>query len=100
MTALDGKAGQFLALHHGSAPLLQPNAWDVGSARVLESLGFDAIATTSGGVAATLGRLGGLGTRGGGLGHGEQLAHGFDIPVAPDTENGFADDPAGVAETV
>jgi 2-methylisocitrate lyase-like PEP mutase family enzyme len=100
MTALDGKAGQFLALHHGSAPLLQPNAWDVGSARLLESRGFDAIATTSGGFAATLGRLDGSVTRDEALGHGEQLAHAVDIPVAADTENGFADDPAGVAETV
>ncbi len=100
MTPLDGKAGRFLALHHGTRPLLQPNAWDVGSARLLESLGFAAIATTSSGFAATLGRLDGSVTRDEALGHGEQLAHAVDIPVAADTEDGFADDPAGVAETV
>jgi 2-methylisocitrate lyase-like PEP mutase family enzyme len=100
MSMLDGKAGRFLALHHGSRPLLQPNAWDVGSARLLESLGFDAIATTSGGFAATLGRLDGSVTREEALAHGNQLAHAVDVPVAADTENGFADDPAGVAETI
>ncbi len=40
MTPLTGKAGRFLALHGGERPLLQPNAWDVGSARLLEALGF------------------------------------------------------------
>ena len=53
------KAEHFLALHHGDAPLLMPNPWDIGSARILESLGFQALATTSSGYAATLGRLDG-----------------------------------------
>jgi 2-methylisocitrate lyase-like PEP mutase family enzyme len=101
MAALEGKAGRFLALHGaGGRPLLQPNAWDAGSARVLESLGFEAIATTSSGFAATLGRLDGTVTRDEALEHGRQLAAAVDIPVAADTENGFADDPAGVAELV
>jgi 2-methylisocitrate lyase-like PEP mutase family enzyme len=100
MTTLEGKAGRFLALHHGSRPLLQPNAWDVGSAKVLASLGFEAIATTSSGFAATLGRLDGSVTRDEALGHGAQLAEAVAVPVSADTENGFADDPAGVAETV
>ena len=100
MTALQGKAGQFLALHHGNRPLLQPNAWDVGSARLLASLGFEAIATTSSGFAASLGRLDGSVTRDEALGHCAQLAAAVDVPVAADTEDGFADDPAGVAETV
>jgi 2-methylisocitrate lyase-like PEP mutase family enzyme len=97
---LEGKAGRFLALHHGSRPLLQPNAWDVGSARLLESLGFEAVATTSSGFAATLGRLDGSVTRGESLGHAEHLARAVTVPVAADTENGFADDPIGVARTV
>ena len=100
MTTLEGTAGRFLALHHRGHPLLQPNAWDVGSARLLESLGFEAIATTSSGFAATLGRLDGSVTRDEALGHGAQLAGAVAVPVAADTENGFADDPAGVAETV
>jgi len=100
VATLTGKAGRFLELHQRGRPLLQPNAWDVGSARLLESLGFEAIATTSGGFAATLGRLDGSVSRAEALGHGEQLAQAVDVPVAADTENGFADDPAGVAEMV
>jgi 2-methylisocitrate lyase-like PEP mutase family enzyme len=97
---LTGMAGRFLALHHDARPLLQPNAWDVGSAKVLVALGFEAIATTSSGFAATLGRLDGNVTREEAIGHAAQLAAALDVPVAADTENGFADDPAGVAETV
>jgi 2-methylisocitrate lyase-like PEP mutase family enzyme len=98
---LEGKAGRFLDLHGaGGRPLLQPNAWDAGSARLLESLGFEAVATTSSGFAATLGRLDGTVARDESLEHGRQLAAAVDIPVAADTENGFADDPAGVAEMV
>jgi 2-methylisocitrate lyase-like PEP mutase family enzyme len=87
-------------LHHGEGPLLQPNAWDVGSARLLVTLGFEAIATTSSGFAATLGRLDGSVTRDEAIGHGAALAAAVEVPVAADTENGFADDPPGVAETV
>ncbi len=100
MTTLNGKAAAFLALHHGDRPLLQPNAWDVGSARLLASLGFEAVATTSSGHAATLGRLDGTVTREEALAHSEQLAVAVEVPVAADTENCFADDVAGVAETV
>jgi 2-methylisocitrate lyase-like PEP mutase family enzyme len=97
---LRGVAGQFLELHVPGAPLVQPNAWDAGSARVLEWLGFQAIATTSSGFAATLGRLDGDATREEVLHHCEALAAAVSIPVAADTENGFADDPDGVADTV
>lgn len=97
---LEGAAGRFLALHHGGRPLVMPNAWDVGSARLLESLGFAAIATTSSGFAATLGRLDGAATRDEVLAHATAVASAVAIPVSADTENGFADDPASVAETV
>jgi 2-methylisocitrate lyase-like PEP mutase family enzyme len=90
----------FLSLHVKGQPLLQPNAWDAGSARMLASLGFAAIATTSSGFAATLGRRDGHVTRDEALAHCRALAESVDIPVAADTENGFADDPDGVAETV
>jgi len=100
MADLDGKAGQFLALHKPGEPLLQPNAWDAGSARILAALGFKAIATTSSGFAATLGRLDGSVTRDEVLDHCRDLASAVDIPVAADTENGFADDPDGVADLV
>jgi len=94
------KAQRFLALHHGDQPLLMPNPWDVGSARVLASMGFSALATTSSGFAATLGRADGAVTRDEAIGHARWLAEAVDIPVSADLENCFADDPAGVAETV
>jgi 2-methylisocitrate lyase-like PEP mutase family enzyme len=100
MATLTGKASRFLALHRAGDPLLQPNAFDAGSARLLVSLGFKAIATTSSGFAATLGRLDGQVTRAEVLAHGAALATAVEVPVAADTENGFADDPAGVADTV
>ena len=53
------RAEVFLARHHGPGPLLLPNPWDAGSAKLLASLGFCALATTSSGAAATLGRLDG-----------------------------------------
>jgi 2-methylisocitrate lyase-like PEP mutase family enzyme len=90
----------FLELHHGDRPLLQPNAWDAGSAKLLAALGFQAIATTSSGFAATLGRLDGSVTRDELLAHCRHLVAAVDIPVAADGENGYADDPAGVAATI
>jgi 2-methylisocitrate lyase-like PEP mutase family enzyme len=93
------RAERFLALHHESAPLLLPNAWDVGSARLLEWLGFDAVATTSSGFAATLGRLDGDAGRDASIAHAAALAAATSLPVSADFENGFAHDPDGVAET-
>jgi 2-methylisocitrate lyase-like PEP mutase family enzyme len=93
-------AERFLALHHGDGPLLLPNPWDAGSAKVLASLGFQALATTSSGFAATLGRLDGSVTRDEALEHAASIVAATDLPVSADLENGFADDPAGVAETV
>jgi 2-methylisocitrate lyase-like PEP mutase family enzyme len=77
-----------------------PNAWDRGSARLLASLGFDALATTSSGFAATLGRLDGSVTRDEAIAHGAALAGATDAPVSADLENGFADGPDQVAVTV
>jgi 2-methylisocitrate lyase-like PEP mutase family enzyme len=100
MTDHAGKARQFLELHHGQEPLLLPNPWDVGSARLLAWLGFQALATTSSGFAATLGRLDGSVTRDEALGHAAEIVAATELPVSADLENGFADDPAGVAETM
>ena len=77
-----------------------PNAWDPGSARLLASLGFDAIATTSGGFAATRARLDGSMTRDEVLAHVADLAVGTELPLNADLENCFADDPDGVAATI
>jgi 2-methylisocitrate lyase-like PEP mutase family enzyme len=94
------KADLFRALHEGPEPLLLPNPWDVGSAKLLASLGFAALATTSSGFAATLGRLDGSVTRDEAIAHGAELAAATSLPVSADLENAFADEPAGVAETI
>jgi 2-methylisocitrate lyase-like PEP mutase family enzyme len=94
------RSDAFLALHRAGEPLLLPNPWDIGSARVLASLGFAALATTSSGFAATLGRLDGSVTALEALQHAELLVRATLLPVSADLENGFADDPDGVAATV
>jgi 2-methylisocitrate lyase-like PEP mutase family enzyme len=94
------KAEMFRALHEGPEPLLLPNPWDVGSAKLLTWLGFAALATTSSGFAATLGRLDGSVTREEALAHAAELAAATSLPVSADLENAFADEPAGVAETI
>jgi 2-methylisocitrate lyase-like PEP mutase family enzyme len=94
------QATRFLALHKGSRPLLLPNPWDPGSAKLLADLGYQALATTSGGFAGTLGRLDGSVSRDEAIAHATAIVAAVDIPVSADLENCFADDPAGVAKTV
>src|ERR1700730_2037773 len=94
------KAELFRALHEGPEPLLLPNPWDAGSAKLLASLGFAALATTSSGFAATLGRLDGSVTRDEALAHAAQVAAATSLPVSANLENAFADEPDGVAETI
>ncbi|MBV9919067.1 MAG: isocitrate lyase/phosphoenolpyruvate mutase family protein [Solirubrobacterales bacterium] len=94
------KAERFLARHRPGDPLLLPNAWDAGSAKLLAAVGFEALATTSSGHAATLGQLDGTVTREQALAHAEQIVRATDLPVSADLENCYADDPDGVAETV
>jgi 2-methylisocitrate lyase-like PEP mutase family enzyme len=89
-----------LDLHRPGDPLLLPNPWDLGSARLLASLGFAALATTSSGFAASLGREDGSVTRDEALAHAAMIAAATGLPVSADLENAFADDPAGVARTV
>jgi 2-methylisocitrate lyase-like PEP mutase family enzyme len=93
-------AARFLALHRPGQPLLLPNPWDLGSARILASLGFEALATTSSGFAATLGLPDGAVTRDQAIGHAALIARTTPLPVSADLENGYADDPQGVADTV
>lgn len=90
----------FLDLHTPGRPLLMPNPWDAGSARILAALGFRALATTSSGFAASLGRPDMAVTRDEALAHAAAIVAAVDVPVSADLENCFADDPAGVAETV
>lgn len=90
----------FAELHARDRLFLLPNAWDAGSARILASLGFEAIATTSSGHAATLGRRDYEVRLEEALEHARLLAAAVAIPVSCDFENGFADEPAAVAEHV
>lgn len=94
------KARIFLELHRPGDPLVMPNPWDLGSAKLLQAAGFAALATTSGGFAASLGRLDGSVSREEALAHASAIASSVDVPVSADLENCFADDPTGVADTV
>ncbi len=100
MSAQRDKAERFRALHEAPGAFVIPNPWDVGSARLLEGLGFSALATTSSGFAQSLGRLDGSVTLEEKLGHCRALAAATAIPISADLENGFADDPAGAARTI
>jgi 2-methylisocitrate lyase-like PEP mutase family enzyme len=90
----------FLDLHRPGRPLLAPNPWDLGSAKVLAHLGFEALATTSSGLATALGVLDGAVDRETTLDHARAVAEATALPVTVDLEDGHADDPAGVAETI
>ncbi len=99
MTQIE-KAHRFRALHEGGGVLLMPNPWDAGSARVLEHLDFDALATSSAACAGTLGRRDGGITRDETLAHARLIVQATRLPVSADLENGFDASPAGVAETI
>jgi 2-methylisocitrate lyase-like PEP mutase family enzyme len=100
MTSQTEKAARFLDLHRPGDPLLMPNPWDQGSAKLLASLGFQALATTSSGFAATLGRLDGAVSRDEALAHAAAIVTATELPVSADLESGFGDNPGSVARTV
>jgi 2-methylisocitrate lyase-like PEP mutase family enzyme len=85
---------------HASGCFVIPNPWDVGSARYLQSLGFKALATTSSGFAWSQGRPDASTPREAVLAHLQEIVAATDVPVNADFENGYAPDPAGVAESV
>jgi 2-methylisocitrate lyase-like PEP mutase family enzyme len=89
----------FRQLHEGGCFVL-PNPWDIGSAKYLQALGFKAIATTSAGFAFSRGLADGAVGRDLMLAHIRELVEATDLPVNADFENGYADDPEGVAENV
>jgi 2-methylisocitrate lyase-like PEP mutase family enzyme len=91
-------AQRFLELHRPGEPLLMPNPWDAGSAKLFASLGFQALATTSSGFAATLGRLDGTVTRHEALEHSATIVAVTELPVSADLENLFADTVSEVSE--
>jgi len=94
------KATRFRELHQRSSAFIIPNPWDIGSARLLEHLGFEALATTSVGCAFSLGK------RDHGVSRDEMMAYvagmvaATNVPVSADLENGFGDDPETVATTI
>jgi 2-methylisocitrate lyase-like PEP mutase family enzyme len=93
------KAEAFRAMHEGE-PFVIPNPWDAGSARVLQALGFKALATTSSGFAFTLGRDDGSVTLEEAVGHATIVAGATDIPVSVDLENGYGPDPEDAAGAI
>ena len=92
------KAKRFQALHESCFVIA--NAWDAGSARILAGLGFQALATSSGAHAGTLGRRDGMVTRDEALDHARAIVEATDLPVSADLERCFADEPAAAAETI
>ena len=100
MTTQAGKAEAFRALHARTQAFIIPNPWDVGTARMLTKLGFEALATTSAGFAFSAGLQDNQVGREKMLAHVAQVAAATDLPVSADLENGFGDDPNTVAETI
>jgi 2-methylisocitrate lyase-like PEP mutase family enzyme len=98
VTAADKRAA-FRQLHEAGCFVL-PNPWDVGSAGLLQHLGFKALASTSAGMAWAMGRADGAVSLDEVLAHLSSLAHATDLPLNADFENGFADAPADVARHV
>lgn len=96
------KAERFRALHARPGAFVIPNPWDAGTARVLSALGFEALTTTSAGLALTLGRPDGAGmvTRAEALANAKAIVDATDLPVAADLENGYGDSPEAAAETI
>jgi len=99
MSTQDERIAAFRRLHQ-SGTFVIPNPWDLGSARLLEMLGFSALATTSSGFAWTRGRPDNGVTRDEALEHMRLVAQGVGVPVNADFEGGFAVDPDGVAANV
>jgi 2-methylisocitrate lyase-like PEP mutase family enzyme len=97
--SVQSKRAAFRALHERGCFVL-PNPWDAGSARMLESMGFKALASTSSGYAWSLGRPDGGVARGGTLAYLRMLVEATGLPVNADFEDGYARDPQGVAESV
>jgi 2-methylisocitrate lyase-like PEP mutase family enzyme len=94
------KAHAFRALHHRDHAFIIPNPWDVGTARLLAHLGFEALATTSAGFAFSAGQRDGTIGRDGMIEHIARIAGATHLPVSADLENGFGDSPEAAAETI
>ncbi len=94
------KGKLFRALHHREGAFIIPNPWDIGTARLLAHLGFEALATTSAGYAFSIGQRDGTLSRDQTIEHAAAIVSATDLPVSADLENGFGDSPESVAETI
>ena len=94
------KAAAFRALHTRSGAFVIPNPWDAGSAKILTHVGFEALATTSAGLAFALGRSDGAVSREETLANARAIVEATHLPVSADLENGFGHSPEKVAETI
>lgn len=94
------KAERFRALHERPGAFVIPNPWDAGTARILAGLGFEALTTTSAGLAFTLGRRDGQVSRDEALANARAILEATDLPVAADLENGYGHAPEAAAETI
>lgn len=100
MSTTTEKSTAFAALHARPGAFVIANAWDAGSARMLEALGFEALATSSGAAAGVLGRRDGQITRGEALAHAHAIVAAVTLPVSADLENGFGDSADDAATTI
>jgi 2-methylisocitrate lyase-like PEP mutase family enzyme len=94
------KAERFQALHAGPGAFVIPNPWDAGTARILTAMGYEALTTTSAGLAFALGRRDGLAGRDDTLANAKAIVEATHLPVAADLENGFGHAPEAAAETI
>ncbi len=99
-TPQNAKAERFRALHDQPGTFIIPNPWDIASARILQGLGFEALATSSAAAACVVGRRDGGLSREEALEHARTIVRATDVPVSADLEAGFGDEPEVVAETV
>ena len=102
MTSQLEKAQTFKHLHERNALFVLPNPWDIGSAKMLAGLGFEALATTSAGYAFSQGKLDRIGVmqREDALQHAQDIVQATNLPVSADLENGFCDAPEEVQKTI
>lgn len=94
------KGRAFRALHERNVAFIIPNPWDIGTARLLAHLGFEALATTSAGYAFSIGRRDNTVGRDAMMTHVSEIAAATDLPVSGDLENGFGDEPETVSQTI
>jgi len=100
MQSQESKASAFRALHERKGAFIIPNPWDIGTARLLARLGFEALATTSAGYAFSVGKRDNTVGRDMIMTHVAAIVSATDLPISADLENGFGDEPETVAETV